>query len=77
MKIRLIVSTIFFVVILLYILIDLSISTKKFSYFKTLVPQEIKSSIKKIYFHMGIFVSWKNEIQTSSHHKTYFFIIEI
>ena len=53
MKIRLIVSTIFFVVILLYILIDLSISTKKFSYFKTLVPQEIKSSIKKNIFPYG------------------------
>jgi hypothetical protein len=53
MKIRLIVSTIFFVVILLYILIDLSISTKKFSYFKTLVPQEIRSSIKKNIFPYG------------------------
>ena len=56
MKIRLIVLIVFSVALLFYVLIDLSVSTKKFSYLKTLVPKE-RSTIKKICFHMGIFVS--------------------
>ena len=77
MKIRLIVLIVFSVALLFYVLIDLSVSTKKFSYLKTLVPKEIRSTIKKNMFPYGYIRELKKEIQTSSHLKTYFFIIEI
>ena len=53
MKIRLIVLIVFSVALLFYVLIDLSVSTKKFSYLKTLVPKEIRSTIKKNMFPYG------------------------